>query len=130
MKGQKLFVRPRESADLPAVRAFFAREVAEFPESLWEAEGIVAKLVGEIAAHVAIRVTTGDELWIEHIYVARELRRKRVGRATMADLEKVASGLGCRRLVVRNDCSAKDFFRKLGFAEREGRFEKSLPEDG
>lgn len=126
MKGQILFLRPREAADRAALTGFFAREEANFPESLWNDDGVLGKLAGEIVSHVAIRVTPERALQIHHVYVARGLRRMQVGRATMAELETLAARLGCHRLVVRNGCPEKEFFAKLGFSAVEGGFEKQL----
>ena len=111
MKGLRLYVRPIETADHPAVRDF----LGDAPPPAW---GLLGKLLGEIVAVVALEVT-GDALRVGDLFVARELRRKRIGRAMMREVEQLAAKLERHRIVVDDAGDAQEFFRRVGF-EHEG----------
>lgn len=111
MKGLRLYVRPIEPADHAAVRDFLGR-------STLPAWGLLGKLLGEIVAVVALEITD-DELRVGEIFVARELRKKRIGRAMMREVEQLAAKFERRRIVVDNAGGAEEFFRRVGF-ENEG----------
>ena len=111
MKGLRLYVRPIETADHPAVRDFLGD--ATPPE--W---GLLGKLLGEIVAVVALDVTA-DALRVGDLFVARDLRRKRIGRAMMREVEQLAAKLEQSRIVVDDARGAQEFFRRVGF-ENEG----------
>lgn len=115
MRGQRLFVRPIETPDHDQVRAFLKlhRGDPSVP-----ACGLLGKLVGELVAVVAIQITE-DAVRIDDIVVARELRRKRIGRVMLYELEQIASKIDRRRLVVEGDSEGQEFLRRVGF-EREG----------
>lgn len=111
MKGLRLYVRPIETADHAAVRDFLGHDAPP-------AWGLLGKLLGEIVAVVALEVTD-DALRVGDLFVARELRRKRIGRAMMREVEQLAAKLERRRIVVENVGDAQEFFRRVGF-ENEG----------
>ena len=116
MKGQHLFVRAIEPADYDAIRAFFE---AEGNKAAVPACGLLGKLVGELVAILAMRITA-DAVEIDDLVVARELRRKRIGRAMLAQLAQVARTMDRPQLLVRDvEGRSGEFLRRVGF-EREG----------
>jgi hypothetical protein len=116
MKGQRLFVRPIEPADHDDVRLFLQQNGA--PGAI-PACGLLGKLVGELVAILAMRITD-DGVAVDQIVVARDLRRKRVGRVMLLELEGMAAKMERTQLVVNGafDDHA-EFLRRVGF-EREG----------
>jgi len=124
MRGQKLFIRPIESADTVAVGRFLAAEngeqvlpvrTGEIARPPW---GLVGKLVGELVAVVEIHLTA-DAIQIDNVMVARDLRRKRIGRFMLDEVEQLAAKMDRGRLIVGETAEAQEFFRRTGF-EREG----------
>ena len=114
VKGQRLFVRPVEAADSAAIRAFFDREQ---PGAAFPACGLLGKLVGELVAVVEMDIAQGA-IRIDNIVVARELRRKRIGRVMLAEVEQIAARMDCGRLIAAEG-PGDGFFSRAGF-EREG----------
>ncbi|HEX9164158.1 MAG TPA: GNAT family N-acetyltransferase [Thermoanaerobaculia bacterium] len=114
MRGQKLFIRPIETADHEAVDRFLREQsvVLQVP-----ACGLLGKLVGELVAVVGIAITP-DAVHIDNIVVASELRRKRIGRVMLDELEQIAAKMDRARLIV-SESRGDEFFRRVGF-EREG----------
>ncbi|PYQ32119.1 MAG: hypothetical protein DMF56_03205 [Acidobacteria bacterium] len=80
--------------------------------------GLLGKLLGDIVAVVEMELTA-DALRVRDILVARELRRKRIGRVMMREVEQLAVKMDRRRLIVDDACGAQEFFRRVGF-EAEG----------
>ena len=115
MRGLRLYVRPIDSADASAVSAFLARHDADVSPPAW---GLLGKLLGDIVAVVALEITD-DALRVEEIVVARELRRKRIGRAMLREVEQLAAKFDRRRVIVDDARGAQEFFRRVGF-ENEG----------
>lgn len=115
MRGLRLYVRPIDSADAQAVSAFLSQHAAGAPPPAW---GLLGKLLGDIVAVVALEVTD-DALRVGDIVVARELRRKRIGRAMLREVEQLATKFERRRVVVDDAGDAQEFFRRVGF-ENEG----------
>ncbi|HEU4521488.1 MAG TPA: GNAT family N-acetyltransferase [Thermoanaerobaculia bacterium] len=116
MKGQRLFVRAIETADHDAVRSFLAAEgrPGDIP-----ACGLLGKLVGELVAILAMQITA-EAIEIQDILVARELRRKRIGRVMVSELEQIASKMDRPRLIVAAATDGHaEFLKRIGF-EREG----------
>jgi len=111
VKGLRLYVRPIEAADQAALSAFLGRETPP-------AWGLLGKLLGELVAVVGLEVAP-DALRMSEIYVARELRKKRIGRAMMREVEQLAAKLEQRRIVVEDANGAQEFLRRVGF-ENEG----------
>ena len=112
MKGQKLFVRPIESADSAAVGRFLEKEDG------YTASGLLGKLVGDLVAVVEIHLTA-DAIQIDNVVVARDLRCKRIGRFMLDEVEQLAAKMDRSRLIVGEPGDAAEFFRRTGF-EREG----------
>jgi GNAT superfamily N-acetyltransferase len=111
VKGLRLYVRPIEAADQPALSAFLGSGTPP-------AWGLLGKLLGELVAVVGLEVA-GDGLRVSEIFVTGELRKKRIGRAMMREVEQLAAKLEQRRIVVDDAGDAQEFFRRVGF-EREG----------
>ena len=115
MRGQRLFIRPIDSGDADAVRRFFAANAKEGePPSL----GLIGKLVGDLVAVLAMEITS-DAIRIDDVFVARELRRKRIGRFMIDELAKLAKKMDRDRIVVEAPAAAREFFRRIGFEDGE-----------
>jgi GNAT superfamily N-acetyltransferase len=114
MRGQKLFVRPIESGDSAAVGKFLeSHGGGTIPSS-----GLIGKLVGELVAVVEIHLTA-DAIQIDNVVVAQDLRRKRIGRFMLDEVEQLALKMDRGQLIVGDPAEADEFFRRTGF-EREG----------
>lgn len=124
MRGLRLYVRPIDSADSPAVSAFLSRHASDAsgPPPAW---GLLGKLLGDIVAVVALEITD-DALRVDDIVVARELRRKRIGRAMLREVEQLAAKFDRRRVVVENAGEAEEFFRRVGFVSEGERWIRDL----
>jgi len=124
LRGQRLFVRPIEPSDRDAVSAFLARvEETSLPHP---ACGLLGKLLGDIVAVVSLEVTD-DALRVGDIIVARELRRKRIGRAMLREVEQLAAKFERQRVVVENAGDAQEFFRRVGFQVEGDRWIRVVP---
>ncbi|HSP33473.1 MAG TPA: GNAT family N-acetyltransferase [Thermoanaerobaculia bacterium] len=115
MRGQKLFTRPIDGSDTDGIRRFLRTQTAG--EAV-PACGLLGKLVGELVAVAGMSITP-DAIEIDALVVARELRRKRIGRLMLDEIEKIAAKMDRKRLVVNDAAGAEEFFRRTGF-EREG----------
>ena len=115
MKGQHLFVRPIEPGDYDAVSQFLAREG---DPSAAPTFGLLGKLVGDLVAVLAMQVTT-DSLLVSGIVVARDLRRKRIGRVMLDEAEQIAARIDRPQLAVEESQASAGFLQRVGF-EREG----------
>jgi N-acetylglutamate synthase-like GNAT family acetyltransferase len=115
MKGQRLFVRPIEAADHDAIAAFLHEQ--EGAEAV-PACGLLGKLVGDVVAVVALELTP-DALRVDDIVVAGTLRRKRIGRGMLREVEQLAVKMERSAVLVDDARGAQEFFRRVGF-ENEG----------
>lgn len=128
MRGLRVFVRPIEAADQGVVTEFLSQHrTAESPESgsrtpEW---GLLGKILGDIVAVVSLELA-GDALRIVDITVARELRRKWIGRVMMRELEQLAVKMDRRRIVVENAGEAREFFRRVGFQSEGERWTRVI----
>jgi N-acetylglutamate synthase-like GNAT family acetyltransferase len=111
MRGQKLFVRPMETDDVQTVEQFLARES---PASVTPRSALLGKLVGELVAVLAMEITA-DSVAIHNLVVARDLRKKRIGRFMLDELQMLASKVDRDRLVMRCDAPA-GFLQRVGFS--------------
>jgi GNAT superfamily N-acetyltransferase len=122
MRGQRLFVRPIESGDAEGIAAFLS---ANRPEGSSAGEppacGLLAKLVGDLAGVMAFEIA-GDGLYVENVVVARELRRKRIGRFLVEEAARLAEKIDRDRLVVVDDHGAGEFLRRVGFTSENGMY--------
>jgi len=117
MKGQRLFVRPIDAGDADSVREFMARHagVVTAPRC-----GLVGKLVGELVAVLAMEVTE-ETIRLDELIVAEELRRKRIGRVMMIELDALAAKMD-RRWIEASPGRADEFLRRVGFKVEGSRF--------
>jgi N-acetylglutamate synthase-like GNAT family acetyltransferase len=122
LRGLRLYVRPIDAADASAVSAFLSqhREASDVP-----AWGLLGKLLGEIVAVVALQITD-DALRVDDIVVAQDLRRKRIGRAMLREVEQLASKFERNRVVVDDAGDAREFFRRVGFENEGNRWTKNV----
>ena len=118
MRGQRLFVRPIESGDAESIRAFLD---ANGSPGETPACGLLGKLVGDLVAVMAMEIAD-DGLHVENVVVARELRRKRIGRFLVDEAARLAEKMDRDRLVVVNDGGAGEFLRRVGFTMEDGVF--------
>ena len=58
---------------------------------------------------------TDDAILLHDVVVARELRRKWIGRAMMRELEHLAARLDRNRVIVEDAGEAQEFLRRVGF---------------
>ena len=118
MRGQRLFVRPIDPADHDAVRHF----LGYVPSC-----GLLGKLVGDLVAVLAMEITD-DGLRIDDLVVARDLRRKRIGRFMLDEAGAVAAKLDRGLLIVDGDrlvaerAEAGEFLLHVGFFPEGERF--------
>ena len=75
---------------------------------------MLGKLLGEIVAVVAMEITD-DALRVDDIVVKDELRKKRIGRAMMREVEQLATKFDRRRIVIEDARGAQEFLRRIGF---------------
>src|ERR1043165_2443251 len=107
MRGQKLFVRPIDAADYDAIRAFLAQHAPSH-------EHVPScGLLGDIVAVLSMEITP-DAVRVDGLVVAKELRRKRIGRGMLAELDALAAKMDREWLVAREDHA---FLRRVGFHE-------------
>jgi N-acetylglutamate synthase-like GNAT family acetyltransferase len=113
MKGQRLFIRPLNAEDRTRLERFYLSEKAPLPEY---SDGLIGFLVGEVAAHLSFS-SSPPVMEIRSFWVARRLRRKRIGRTMVNELASLAAKMELTRLVVRNGEPATEAFLRLGFSE-------------
>ena len=123
MRGLRLFVRPIDASDSEAVGKFLRGE--ERDSEAAPAVGLLGKLLGDIVAVVAIDLTP-DALRVDDIYVARDLRKKRIGRVMMREVEQLAAKMDRRRVVVEDAQGAHEFFRHVGFQSEGERWVRDV----
>ena len=121
LRGQRLFVRPIEAADRQALQAFLAAhgDGAAIPEA-----GLIGKLVGNLVAVLSMEMT-GDSIRIDDLIVAREMRRKQIGRVMLRELAELAAKMERDWLVVER-AHGREFLRRVGFEERDGAMVKRV----
>jgi GNAT superfamily N-acetyltransferase len=127
VRGLRLFVRPIEASDDAVLQAFFSQQegAAEARPST-PAWGLLGKLLGDVVAVVSLEIT-GDALRVKDLTVARELRRKWIGRVMMREVEQLAAKMDRRRIVVEHAGDAHEFFRRVGFQSEGERWVRVVP---
>jgi GNAT superfamily N-acetyltransferase len=118
VRGQKLFIRPIESGDSEAILSFLEANGHTGPAP---ACGLLAKLVGDLVGVMAMEIA-GDGLRIENVVVARELRRKRIGRYLFDEAAQLAQKIDRDRLLVADARGAEEFLQRVGFEMIDGLF--------
>ena len=116
MRGQRLFVRPIDASDASAISAFFAIH-ADRPLEI-PARGLLGKLVGDLVAVMSLSITA-DSIRIDDLTVAKELRRKRIGRVMVNEALQLAKKIDRSRLELDDAATAIEFFQHVGFV-RDG----------
>ena len=111
MRGQRLFVRPIDPADHDAIHHF----LGYVPPC-----GLLGKLVGDLVAVLAMEITD-EGLRIDDLVVARDLRRKRIGRFMLDEAGAVAAKLDRGLLIVERP-DAGEFLLHVGFFPEGERF--------
>ena len=112
MRGLRLFVRPIDDADHAAVCVFLDTQNGD--SSTVPNVGLLGKLLGDIVAVVSLELIE-DALRVDDIVVARDLRKKRIGRVMMREVEQLAAKMDRRRVIVEDARGADEFFRHVGF---------------
>src|SRR2546423_1424334 len=114
MRGQRLFVRALEAGDAEAVREFLTTngDAHAIP-----ACGLLGKLLGRVVAVMAIDVSDPDGVRIDGLLVAQDLRRKRIGRGMISELETIASKMESDWLIIDPSADAAEVLRGVGLAE-------------
>jgi len=115
VRGQRLFVRPIDSGDAEDVRRFFAANEKDRDAPTL---GLIGKLVGNLVAVLEMELTS-DAIRIDDVFVARDLRRKRIGRFMVDEAAKLAKKMDRDRLVVAAPADARGFFQRIGFEDGE-----------
>ncbi len=93
-------------------RKDIGRKLSDSPEMF-----LVGVIDGEIVA-TAMAGYDGHRGWINYLAVAEAHRRQGLGRAMMAEAERLLRGAGCPKinLQIRNsNGTAMDFYRAIGF---------------
>ena len=114
MRGQRLYVRPIEPGDSDAVRAFL---VAHAERDAVPACGLLGKLLGQLVAVMAIDLSEADGIRVDELVVLPDLRRKRIGRVMMNELESLAAKMERDWLIAEAAEGARDFLRRVGFVD-------------
>ena len=126
MRGLRLFVRPIDAADQPALLAFFAMPGnAAAPPDTTPAWGLLGKLLGDVVAVASLHLTD-DAMRVEDLTVAHDLRRKWIGRVMMREVEQLAVKMDRRRIVVEHAGEAQEFFRRVGFQSEGVRWVRDI----
>jgi ribosomal protein S18 acetylase RimI-like enzyme len=118
MKGQRLFVRPIESPDHDSVAAFLQNQAGHSDVPAW---GLLGKLVGELVAVVALEITP-LAVRVDDIVVAGPLRKKRIGKAMLREVEQLAAKMERTQVHVDDARGAQEFFRRVGFVSEGDRW--------
>ncbi len=126
MRGLRLFVRPIEATDHSALQAFFSKQGNAWASGdTTPAWGLLGKLLGDVVAVVSLGITD-DALRVEDLTVARELRRKWIGRVMMREVEQLAVKMDRRRIVVEHAGDAQEFLRRVGFQSEGVRWVRDI----
>jgi GNAT superfamily N-acetyltransferase len=120
VRGQRLFIRSIDGQDHEQVRAFFATHGHTGPVPT---DGLLGKLVGDVVAVVATQLTD-DGVRIDDLFVAPDLRRKRVGRFMIDELARIAANMQREWLIVEDAGPAAEFWQRVGFTPREQRWQR------
>jgi len=123
MRGQKLFVRAIEAGDAANIREFFESNAT--PDAA-PACGLIGKLLGRLVAVMAISLSEPGSIRIDGLLVDRELRRKRIGRVMVNELETFARKMERDWLIAEAAGTSREFLRRVGFVEEGQRMMKKV----
>jgi GNAT superfamily N-acetyltransferase len=113
VKGQKLFVRLIEADDAAALQEFASLHDGDPSPSA----GLIGKLVGELVAVLTMELEP-NTIRITGLVVAKELRRKRIGRVMLNELANLAATMKREWLVA--GLANRTFLERVGFREGGG----------
>ncbi len=105
-----------ETDDAAAVQEFLRRES---PNSRMPDSALLGKLVGDLVAVVAIDLTE-ESVGIRDIVVAHHVRKKRIGRFMIDELDALAAKMDRDRIVMQCDVPG-EFLERVGFSDESGR---------
>lgn len=66
----------------------------------------------------------GDAIRLDDLFVAPELRKKRIGRFMVDELVNIAGTLNRQRLIVEEPGNAAKFLEKVGFVQQGSQWER------
>jgi len=124
MKGQKLLVRRATGADEAGIEEYFREEGLSRPATI-EIE-FIGKIVGDIVAFAGASPAGEHTLVLESLHVSVRMRRKRVGRGMMKEIERWAHDMGFRRIIFGIESEAQEFFERVGFEQAHGALVKRV----
>ncbi len=140
-----LEVRDARPEDAPAVAVLLGE--LGYPASEQDARTRLRRLADDPGSHVLVAVRSGDVVGLAALHVMRviereapaavvialvvagETRRRGVGSALAAALEREARGRGCDRLILgtaERRADAHAFYARLGYEQTGRRFAKIL----
>ena len=119
-RGLKLFVRPITNGDIADLSRLTGTEMVS------PLNGLLGRLLGDTVSFLTFDPMGDGEIRIDEIFVAPDLRKKRVGRVLIGELEDVARRLHCNTITVNPACRATEFFVKMGFVETNSLLRKSI----
>ncbi|HEY6843144.1 MAG TPA: GNAT family N-acetyltransferase [Thermoanaerobaculia bacterium] len=108
-------MRAIESGDAALLREFLE---ANGSHDGVPACGLVGKLLGTLVAVMSISYDNPGAVRIHDLLVARELRRKRIGRIMVEELAQLAAKMERDWLIAEASGSAREFLQRVGFVER------------
>src|SRR5258708_35181607 len=114
MRGQRLFVRPIEPGDAETVSSFLT---AHAEQNAVPACGLIGKLLGELVAVMAIDLGESNGVRIRDLIVAPQLRRKRIGRVMMNEVESLAAKMERDWLIADTAGISREFLQRVGFID-------------
>ncbi|MEW5996696.1 MAG: GNAT family N-acetyltransferase [Candidatus Micrarchaeota archaeon] len=88
-----------------------------------ESTHFIALSEGKIVATARLRETSKDEYKIERMVVAKEYRKKSIGKGLTDYILQYTFRLKPKRLWLRSQVRTKEFFNKCGFKEVSGPFD-------
>lgn len=125
MKGQKLFVRPRNRDDLESIALLHSEAAVPIPPDSSDREGLVGRLAGNTVAYLVWQ-RVGSTLAISHLLVSSEFRGLHIGRALLSEAVKIAAASGAETIRVAQDCKLARYFEASGFVASEGSLQKTI----
>jgi len=129
MKGQRLYIRELQAGDEEALERFYEDENRERKRPSHNALGLLGKILGNVVAH-ADAVSDGESMRIEHFYVTQAMRKMRIGRVLLVELESHAARRGCISLVALECPAMNKFFLNAGFVADRGTLRKVVTVTG
>ena len=125
MKGQKLFVRPRNDDDLASLEALHVAAGVPLPPDAPGREGLVGRLAGSTVAYLVWQ-RHGSTLAISHLLVSSEVRGLRIARTILSEAVTIAPAFGADSFSVAQDCKLARYFEALGFVAGGGSLQKTI----